>query len=160
MEQKLFRPTLTSLAPHLAQGLLILAIAIGCWFIYFLLSSTLFAIFLAILFSLFAIWYLLTLFTIAAQRVSTTDLSIKVAVFASHRETYWENIEKVQIAGGRIHFLPARMDRMILVLSKGGDTMSFSFNAWPGDDDDCFLKVLHERASEHGFSIFTVTRRR
>jgi hypothetical protein len=105
------------------------------------------------LFSLFAIWYLLSLLTIAAQRVSTTDSGIKTAVFASHTEIYWGDIEKVQVKEGRIHLLPARMDRMILVLSKKGDTMAFHFNAWPRDDEDCMLKTLRERASEHGFSV-------
>ena len=160
MNEKLFRPTRVSLIPYIAQGLLILALAGGCWFIYFLVNSSLTTILFSALFSLFAIWYLLTLLTMAAQRVSTTDSSIKAAVFASHTEIYWGDIEKVQVKEGRIHLLPARMDRMISVLSKKGDTMAFHFNAWPRDDEDCILQTLRERASEHGFSVSTGKMRR
>lgn len=160
MHQRVFRPSLASLRPYLIQDLSVLAMAISCWFIYFFVKSAWFTMLFSILFSLFAIWLLLTSLTVATKRVTVTDSSLEMKAVGLQTQMYWEDISKVQIIEKfRGYLPPARADRLILIFSRGGDMVSLNSNAWPRDDEENFLRILREKASEYGFPISTGTTR-
>jgi hypothetical protein len=159
-QKRVFRPTLASLRPYLIQDLSALVMAISCWLIYSFVKSAWFTMLFSILFSLFAILLLFTSLTVATKRATVTDSSLDMKAVGLRTQIHWEDISKVQIIEKfRGYLPPARADRLILISSGRGDVVTLNSNSWPEDDEEDFLRILREKASEHGFPISTGTTR-